>query len=97
MLARMTTLQAQPGKLDELTRKLMESVLPAASRQRGYKSGMTLAHPETGKVLIISVWETETDMLANEGSGYYKEQIAKIASALANPPIRETYKITFQD
>jgi heme-degrading monooxygenase HmoA len=93
MYARVTTAQVRPGKMDELVRILLDSVLPAARLQKGYAGGMVLTNPDTGKAEIIALWETETDMTAGEASGYYREQIAKAAPTLAGPSAREGYEV----
>jgi heme-degrading monooxygenase HmoA len=91
--ARVTTAQVQPGKMDELVRILLDSVLPAARQQKGYVGGLVLTNPVTGKAEIIALWETEADMTAGEASGYYREQVAKAAPTLAGPPAREGYEV----
>lgn len=91
--ARVTTAQVQPGKMDELVRTHLDSVLPAARQQKGYAGGLVLTNPDTGKAEIIALWETEADMTAGEASGYYREQVAQAAPTLADPPSRETYKV----
>ncbi len=93
MYARVTTAQVQPGKMDELVKILLDSVLPAARQQRGYAGGMVLSNPATGKAEIIALWETEADMTAGEASGYYREQVAKAAPTLAGPSTRDAYEV----
>jgi heme-degrading monooxygenase HmoA len=97
MYARTTTAQIQPGKMDELVKILLDSVLPAARQQQGYKGGFVLTNPEAGKAKIIALWETEAEMLAGEAGGYYREQVAKIAHTLAGPPDREAYLVSHQE
>jgi heme-degrading monooxygenase HmoA len=94
MYARATTAQVQPGKMDELVRILLDSVLPAARQQHGYKGGLVLTNADTGKAEIIALWETEADMAAGEASGYYREQVAKVTHTLAGPPGREVYTVS---
>jgi heme-degrading monooxygenase HmoA len=93
MYARATTAQVQPGKMDEFVSIFLDSVLPAARQQKGYKGGLVLTNPDTGKAEIIALWETEADMTTGEGSGYYREQVAKVAHTLAGSPAREAYKV----
>jgi heme-degrading monooxygenase HmoA len=94
MYARATTAQVQPGKMDELVSILLDTVLPAARQQHGYKGGLVLTNPDTGKAEIIALWETEADMTAGESSGYYRDQVAKVMPSLAGPPVREVYQVS---
>lgn len=97
MHARVSTAQVQPGKIDELVSILLDSVLPATKQQQGYKGGLILTNADTGQAKIIAIWETEADMTAGEASGYYQEQLAKVAPMLTGPPARETYEVRHQD
>ena len=97
MYARATTAQVQPGKMDELVKILLDSVLPAARQLKGYKGGLVLTNPDTGKAEILALWETEADMIAGEASGYYREQVAKVTHILAGAPVREAYLVSHQE
>lgn len=97
MFARATTAPVQPGKMDEFVKIVLDSVLPAAQQQNGYKGGLVLTNPDTGVAEIIAMWETEADMIAGEASGYYREQVAKVTHTLAGPPVREAYLVSHRD
>ena len=90
MYARMTTFHVQPSTIDEVLR-IVQDALPITKQQRGFKSGLALADYSTGKVIGITWWETEADLLTNETNGYYQEQVAKIRSFLVDQPVREAY------
>ncbi|MFL5805418.1 MAG: antibiotic biosynthesis monooxygenase family protein [Roseiflexaceae bacterium] len=91
MYARMTTFHTQPGTIDEAIHIVQNAVLPAVRQQPGFKGGLALADYSTGKLIGITLWETEADMLASEANGYYREQVGKIGSFLAGQPVREAY------
>jgi len=90
MYARMTTFHVQPGTIDDVLR-IVRDAFPITKQQRGFKSGLALADYSSGKLIGITLWETEADLLANEANGYYQEQVAKIRSVLADQPVREAY------
>ncbi len=97
MFARFTIVQVSPDKIDETIKLYEESVVPTAKSQKGYK-GMTLfTDRKTGRGYSISIWESEEDAIANEHSGYYKEQVGKFAEYLTAPPVQEGYEVTVQD
>ena len=52
-----------------------------------------LADPGTGKGTAITLWETEEDLEASEGSAYDREQLGKFAEVLAGQPDREVYEV----
>ena len=98
MHARLTSIQLQPGMTDRLADMFNESVLPATREQAGFRGGLVLADPDTGKTVVISLWDSEGELQAGESSGYYVEQISKLAGVglFAGPPVRETFEVKLQ-
>jgi heme-degrading monooxygenase HmoA len=98
MHARVVTVQFQPGKGDEGTQILRESVLPEARQQRGFQGVMALADRSTDKAMAISLWQTEADVQASGASSAFAQaQLAKFASLLASAPVIETYEVVVQE
>jgi heme-degrading monooxygenase HmoA len=94
--ARVLTSKAQLDKMDEGMQIVRDSVLPVARQQPGFKGGFWLSDRSTGKIMAITLWATEADLLAGDTSGYYQAQIAKVAHVLATPVVREAYKVDLQ-
>jgi heme-degrading monooxygenase HmoA len=104
MYVRVTTLQWQIGKkvetMDEATRIVEESIVPAARQQPGFKGFLTLRDRRGGKLLLLTIWETEAALRASESSGYYREQIAKfthLSELYVTPPYRDIYELIIQE
>jgi heme-degrading monooxygenase HmoA len=93
MFAQITTLQLQPGKLDEFIRIFQDAIAPAAAAQQGFGGITLLSDPPIGKVIAVGLWETEAEMLAGE-IGSDEEQFASVSSLLAEPPAREVYEVS---
>ncbi len=97
MHVRAVTFQVQPGKMQEGIDIFKNSVVPAQKAQKGYQGSYLMTDASSGKVLAISVWESEADMIAGESSsGYYQEQIAKVAGLFAGPPNLEHYELSVE-
>jgi heme-degrading monooxygenase HmoA len=94
MHARVTIVTVQPGKLDEAIKVSRDSIMPAAKKQKGFKEYLLLTDRNTGKGMTITLWNTEADMSAGEGSGFYREQVAKAAPFFAGPPTLEHYEVS---
>lgn len=92
--ARATSVLAQPGKIEEVTRLIRESVLPAAKQQKGYSGLLSLVDHTTGKGITYGFWESEADIKASEDNGYYQAQLAKVIPISAGKPSREVYELT---
>ena len=95
MFARLTITQIKVDKLDEAEKLTKESILPAAQSQKGFSGAYLLTEPG-GKSIMISLWETEHDALANEQSGYYQQQVGKVKEFLTAPPVREGYEVSLE-
>jgi len=96
MYARTVAMQGRPETVDEARKIFSESVIPAAKQQKGFKGALYLIDPNTGKGMSVTLWETEADLKAGEGSGYLQEQIAKFGPLLAGPPTREVFVVAAQ-
>jgi heme-degrading monooxygenase HmoA len=66
VFARATFGEAPPERLDEMTHEVIEHVLPALRIQDGFKGGMILVERGSGKVLGVTLWESEQAMDATE-------------------------------
>lgn len=97
MYARVATFQFQPDKLEQVTQIANESIVPTLRQQQGLKSLLTLLDRNTGKALLISLFETEADAKVGVTSGFVQEQAAKFASLLPKAPITEFYEVVDQE
>ena len=68
MFARVTTAQGSPDQLDQAARYIQEQVIPVGRQQRGFKGAYFLGDRQTGKVLAVTLWESEEAMRASEGA-----------------------------
>ena len=62
MFARMTTLQGSPAKVADGIKSVQEQIIPAAQKMRGFKGMIALADRSSGKMLGITLWESEDAM-----------------------------------
>jgi uncharacterized protein len=96
MFARVITADAQAGGLDGVMR-LARQQLPAARQQPGFKGYYVLTDAGTGKLMVISLWETREQMeavAAGAGaSGIRDEGIPATALTSLN---LETYEVALQ-
>ena len=72
MFARVITIgDARPERLDKMTHEIREHVLPALRRQPGFAQALVLAERGSGKVLAVSLWESEQAMNTTEEMAYW--------------------------
>jgi heme-degrading monooxygenase HmoA len=94
MYARIVTVHAQLDKLDQVIAIYRDSVVPAAKQQKGFLGARLFTDRATGKGISVTRWQTKEDLEAGEASGYYQEQIAKLAPMLTTAPVREAFEIS---
>ena len=96
MFARLTLVQVRIETIDEVVKIFDESVVPAAKSQKGYSGAYLLTDRKTGKCYALSLWDSEDDAVANEQSGYYKEQVGRFVEYMTAPPVQEGYEVSLQ-
>ena len=95
MYVRAANVSIRPGKMQEVIDLHNDSLIPAAKAQKGWRGSYLMTDAEGGKILSITVWESEADMLASEsGGGYLKEQVARFDSVFAEPPNFSHYELS---
>jgi heme-degrading monooxygenase HmoA len=94
MFARVSTIQATSEHLEEAIRYLNTQ---AAFRQaQGFKGNYLLVDRQSGKMLTITLWETEADMQATaQAVNPIRQEGARLAGA-AEPPSVELYEVAIQ-
>ena len=95
MFARVTLTEASPEGVEEAVRHIREAVLPEVRKLQGFKGLYLLLDRETGKQMVIALWETQNDLDASV-------EIAKrlraqyVQAAAAQPPKVEVYEVAVQ-
>jgi hypothetical protein len=97
MLARVTTLEVQPGKMDEAQRILRESILPALRQQPGSAGIISLEQPESSRAMVIAFWESQEALDAADAQGFWQSQVAQTIFLMASVPTREVYQVALRE
>ncbi len=96
MYSRVTMIQVQPDKMDELITVFRDSIVPTVKQQAGCQRVLLFTDAEAAKATSISIWENEAQWAESEKSGFVQQQLAKLAGILAGPPTREAYTLSVQ-
>ena len=94
MYARVSTFRVGPAKLAHFADLVRESLLPAVTRQRGYRGALLLADRATGQVMAVSVWETVADLQAAEPAGAYRGVLGMLLGIVPGSAVHETYEVS---
>ncbi len=97
MHARVTRMQAKPGRVDEIVRISREKVVPEIRKQKGFRGVVQLVDRETDRAVSITLWETQADLEAVEAGGVYAWAIDTVADAFAEPHEREVWEVSIHE
>lgn len=93
MHARVTTVPINTAKIAEATTIYDANIGPSMAANKGFRGALLLTDETTGEGVSITLWDTEADGVAYEGSGSYKAQIDKLRSLFAGAPSLKTYTV----
>ena len=92
MYARLITAHIQPTKLEEFATAFSQVILPAITREHGFKSIYVMKDAAQNKITALVVWETESDAQTSI-EGYLSQHLPKGANFLASQPSAETLEV----
>src|SRR6202162_1927011 len=95
MYARFTEGTIDPTKREPVE-MIAASIFTAASKQKGFK-GVSFCLDPKGEAVFLSLWESKEALQANEASGYYQEQVAKLKDVLTKPTTRHVAEVKAQE
>ena len=95
MFARILRIQTHLDRIDEAAKLFEEHVIPLVKDKKGHKGAYFMADRKTGNCNIVTLWETEEDVLETEHSRFFQEQILKFVKFFITPPIREIYEVLY--
>ena len=73
MFARVSHFDVRSERIQQGYRAIVEHVMPALEMQNGYSGALLLANAQQGKLLTVSLWESEQDMHAtDEASRWFR-------------------------
>ena len=95
MYARFTEATLDPTKR-ERAEMIAASIFTAARQQEGF-NGVSFCLDPKGEAVFLSLWESKEALQANEASGYYQEQVAKLKDILTTPTTRYVGEVKAQE
>jgi hypothetical protein len=96
VFARVSEVEAHPERLDEMHREGVEHILPALKMQDGFNGGLVLADRKSGKVLAVTLWESEQAMDVTEEAAHW---LLAFGTEIAGGTIKEVgrYEVYFAE
>jgi heme-degrading monooxygenase HmoA len=92
MHARLITVNIQPAKFEEFAETFSKELLPAISREHGFKCMYVMKDGVHDKITVLAVWDSESDAKQSI-EGYLSQRLPKVADFLAGQPNAETLEV----
>lgn len=94
MFAQVNSVQTAADKLDDLV-KWAEEQLPAARETPGFKGLYLLADRQSGKLVTISLWDSDDVLRRNQARGAQVRKDASSELGIAPTPV-DIYEVVLQ-
>lgn len=91
MYARVTTVQLRPDKLDVARQIFREAMAPAIHLRDGSKGLLYLADSESGKALVITLWDNQDDMGEVYDSPGFQDALFTLGAIMTAEPSIDTF------
>ncbi|CAN5417909.1 hypothetical protein BH10BAC3_BH10BAC3_37800 [soil metagenome] len=94
MFARLTFLNIQQEKAEDVKRIYNEEIVPVVKSQKG-NIGIWLLEPtnEKDEYISLSEWVSQADADAYETSGVYRTLVDKVKEMYTSRPVLRTYNV----
>ena len=87
-----TTVQFQPGQIDEALRILREDIVPVVKEQKGLISLCLLPDRSADKITVISLWISKAHAQAIEATCAYRKEVKRLDPLLDSSFAYPVYK-----
>lgn len=95
MFVRLTFVEFQPEKMEEVIKLYHDEVIPAMKEQEGLRFVHLLECLEAeGEAISITAWDNQANAEAYEKSGLYEELVNKFQPFYTAPPRLKSYEVT---
>jgi quinol monooxygenase YgiN len=93
MYARSGTLYPRSDRFDHVLQLLRDTITPAAEKEPGFNGMLIMNNRQAGKIVAITLWESEAQILASEKGEYLQDQVSRVITHLRRPPEFEINEI----
>ena len=96
MFVRLVSAQVGIDKLNEGIMIWKEKDMPLTESVKGYIGAYCLVDRKSGKVISLTLWDSEEDAIADEQSELHQRQVGMYKDLLIGEPTTQRYEVCAQ-
>jgi heme-degrading monooxygenase HmoA len=93
MFARQSTLLGKPAQVDAAIRNFNEAIHPTLRQLKGFAGAQFLTDRKSGKVVVITFWETEQALRDSESKANELRRTAATQVQVTSEPAVERFEV----
>lgn len=97
MFARLISAQFESEKIDEGIAIWKDKDMPTMESVKGYRGAYLLIERKTGRVISMTLWDSEGEAVADEKSGLHREQVDLYRGLLVGEPVAQYLEVSAKD
>jgi heme-degrading monooxygenase HmoA len=94
MFARLVSAQVESDNISEGITIWNEKDMPLSESVKGYCGAYLLTDRKTGRVVSLTLWDSEEDAIADEQSELHQRQVEMYKGLLIGEPITQRYEVS---
>ncbi len=93
MFARISRIEGKPDRIEKGIRDYRDNMVPQAKQMQGFREAYLLVDRKTGRVMGITLWDSEKDLQASTVAANKLRSQGAQASGSSKPPVVEIYEV----
>ena len=94
--ARTISIEVRPSVLDDVLGILSDKVLPVTQARAGSRGCSVLVDRSTGKVVVLTFWESQDASRADDTGRIIQQQIAELSRFVTSVMLTERFEVAFE-
>jgi quinol monooxygenase YgiN len=89
-------MEVRPSVLDDVLAVLRDKALPVAQAKPGMKSGTVLVDRAVGRVVVLTVWESQEASRADDTGRVIQQSLEELSRYVTSVMTTERYEVAFE-
>jgi hypothetical protein len=96
VFARTISMEVRPSVLDDVLGILRDKVLPVVQTRAGMKACSVFVDRAVGKVVVLTVWQTQEGSRADDTGRLIQQQIGQLSRYVTSVMVTDRYEVAME-